>query len=55
MLKDPKILSYWLNDVEEKCKISQLKEYTITPAEMTKLMFENFENYSNCISHLIKL
>ena len=44
-----------LLSVEEKCQISQLKEYTITPAEMTKLMFENFENYSNCISNLIKL
>jgi len=44
-----------LLSVEEKCQIAQLKEYIITPAEMTKLMFENFENYSNCINHLIKL
>jgi len=43
-----------LND-ECKNELLQLDEYKITPAEMTKLMFENFENYSNCINHLIKL
>jgi ATP-dependent 26S proteasome regulatory subunit len=37
---------------ESKTVIQSLVEYTITPAEMTKLMFENFEDYEACIQKL---
>ena len=37
---------------DSKTVISSLDEYTITPAEMTKLMFENFEDYNACIEKL---
>ena len=37
---------------EHKNKIQSLVECTITPAEMTKLMFENFEDYEACIQKL---
>jgi chaperone BCS1 len=37
---------------EHKNQIHSLVEYTITPAEMTKLMFENFEDYEACIQKL---
>ena len=40
-----------LND-EYKNEILKLQEYTITPAEMTKLMFENFEDYNACLKKL---
>ena len=40
--------------LDDDCKnqINGLQEYTITPAEMTKLMFENFEDYGACIQKL---
>jgi chaperone BCS1 len=37
---------------EHKREIKSLDEYKITPAEMTKLMFENFEDYEACIGKL---
>jgi len=37
---------------ENKNLIRSLDEYKITPAEMTKLMFENFEDYEACIEKL---
>jgi hypothetical protein len=37
---------------EHKNEISSLAQYKITPAEMTKLMFENFEDYEACIEKL---
>jgi ATP-dependent 26S proteasome regulatory subunit len=37
---------------DSKNDIFMLCEYTITPAEMTKLMFENFEDYNACIEKL---
>ena len=37
---------------EHKNDINALVEYTITPAEMTKAMFENFEDYEACIETL---
>ena len=37
---------------DSKNEILMLNEYTITPAEMTKLMFENFEDYNACIEKL---
>jgi len=37
---------------QKKEDIRSLQEYTITPAEMTKIMFENFEDYSACIEKL---
>ena len=37
---------------DEKNQIKTLDEYKITPAEMTKLMFENFEDYEACIEKL---
>ncbi len=37
---------------ESKNEISSLDEYKITPAEMTKIMFENFEDYTACIEKL---
>jgi ATP-dependent 26S proteasome regulatory subunit len=37
---------------ENKNEIQNLHEYTITPAEMTKVMFENFEDYEACIKTL---
>jgi len=40
-----------LND-DSKNIIQALNEYTITPAEMTKIMFENFEDYNACIQKL---
>ena len=40
-----------LND-DSKNEILMLNEYKITPAEMTKLMFENFEDYNACIEKL---
>jgi ATP-dependent 26S proteasome regulatory subunit len=40
-----------LND-ECKNELLQLDEYKITPAEMTKLMFENFEDYNACLKKL---
>jgi hypothetical protein len=39
-------------DDENKNEIKSLSEYTITPAEMTKAMFENFEDYEACIKTL---
>ena len=39
-------------DDENKNEINSLYEYTITPAEMTKVMFENFEDYEACIKTL---
>ena len=39
-------------DDENKNEIQSLSEYTITPAEMTKVMFENFEDYEACIKTL---
>jgi hypothetical protein len=39
-------------DNENKNEINGLQEYTITPAEMTKVMFENFEDYEACIKTL---
>jgi chaperone BCS1 len=39
-------------DDENKNEIKSLSEYTITPAEMTKAMFENFEDYESCIKTL---
>jgi chaperone BCS1 len=40
-----------LND-EYKNEILKLQEYTITPAEMTKIMFENFEDSNACLKKL---
>ena len=37
---------------DNKNDIRSLNEYKITPAEMTKIMFENFEDYSACIEKL---
>jgi len=37
---------------DHKNQIHSLVEYTITPAEMTKVMFENFEDYEACIQKL---
>jgi hypothetical protein len=37
---------------ENKTIIRSLDEYKITPAEMTKLMFENFEDSEACIEKL---
>ena len=37
---------------DSKNDIRSLNEYKITPAEMTKVMFENFEDYSACIEKL---
>ena len=39
-------------DDDYKNQIYGLHEYTITPAEMTKVMFENFEDYTACIQKL---
>ena len=41
-------------ELDNECRneIRSLEEYKITPAEMTKIMFENFENYSACIKKL---
>jgi chaperone BCS1 len=39
-------------DDDYKNQIHALQEYTITPAEMTKVMFENFEDYTACIEKL---
>lgn len=39
-------------DDENKNEINSLHEYAITPAEMTKVMFENFEDYEACIKTL---
>ena len=44
-------LSDLVND-ESKTIIRSLDEYKITPAEMTKIMFENFEDYEACIEKL---
>jgi energy-coupling factor transporter ATP-binding protein EcfA2 len=40
--------------LDDDCKnqIHGLQEYKITPAEMTKVMFENFEDYTACIEKL---
>ena len=35
-----------------KNEILKLQEYTITPAEMTKIMFENFEDSNACLKKL---
>ena len=32
--------------------IAKLKEYTYSPDEITKIMFENFDSYSKCILQL---
>lgn len=37
---------------DHKNQIRSLIEYKITPAEMTKIMFENFEDYEACIEKL---
>jgi energy-coupling factor transporter ATP-binding protein EcfA2 len=37
---------------DSKNQIRGLDEYKITPAEMTKIMFENFEDYAACIEKL---
>jgi ATP-dependent 26S proteasome regulatory subunit len=41
-------------ELNDDCKneLLQLEEYKITPAEMTKLMFENFEDYNACLKKL---
>ena len=39
---------------EEKQQISCLKEYAISPAEMGKIMFENFYDYKMAISSLVQ-
>ena len=41
-------------ELNDNCKneLLQLDEYKITPAEMTKLMFENFEDYNACLNKL---
>jgi ATP-dependent 26S proteasome regulatory subunit len=36
-------------------KIMEMTEYKITPAEMTKLMFENFDDYDACVQKLIAI
>jgi ATP-dependent 26S proteasome regulatory subunit len=36
-------------------KIMEMTEYKISPAEMTKLMFENFDDYDACVQKLIKI
>jgi DNA replication protein DnaC len=41
-----------LLDTEEINDINQLVEYKYSPAEITKVMFENFDSYINCIEHL---
>ena len=50
------MLKYCFNSIElnDECKneLLQLDEYKITPAEMTKLMFENFEDYNACLNKL---
>ena len=38
-----------------KEQIKMLEEYKFTPAEMTKIMFENFEDYTKCIEGLYKI
>ena len=30
----------------------KLKEYIFSPAEITKIMFENFDSFENCIFQL---
>jgi hypothetical protein len=44
-------------ELEESYKeqIKQLNEYKFTPAEMTKIMFENFEDYTKCIERLYNI
>ena len=37
---------------EYKEQILKLSDYKFTPAEMTKIMFENFEDYTKCIDKL---
>jgi hypothetical protein len=37
---------------DHKNQIKSLDQYKITPAEMTKLMFENFEDYNSCLKKL---
>uniref|UniRef100_A0A6C0EUI2 AAA+ ATPase domain-containing protein n=1 Tax=viral metagenome TaxID=1070528 RepID=A0A6C0EUI2_9ZZZZ len=39
-------------DQTYKEQIKMLEEYKFTPAEMTKIMFENFEDYTKCIEGL---
>ena len=40
---------------EYKEQILKLPDYKFTPAEMTKIMFENFEDYTKCIECLYKI
>jgi len=40
---------------EEKTNIYKLKKEIITPAELSKIMFENFSNYTLSISHITSL
>ena len=39
----------------EKARIMALKEYIISPAEMGKIMFENFDDYANTIVELERI
>ena len=39
----------------EKRRILALKEYIVSPAEMGKIMFENFNDYSNAIAELERI
>ena len=43
-----------LNEKEKK-RILGLKEFVVSPAEMGKVMFENFDNYKNTIERLEKI
>jgi hypothetical protein len=40
---------------KEKKRILGLKEFVVSPAEMGKVMFENFDNYKNTIERLEKI
>jgi DNA polymerase III delta prime subunit len=40
---------------KDKNRILSLKEYIVSPAEMGKVMFENFDNYRNAIDTLDKI
>jgi hypothetical protein len=41
-----------LLDSDEINEINKLVEYKYSPAEITKVMFENFDSYINCIEQL---
>jgi hypothetical protein len=40
---------------KDKISILGLKEYIVSPAEMGKIMFENFDNFRNAIDKLEKI